>query len=89
MRNYYPYPIIKELLARNQAFTGHTLTAKTLQHGSVCECGGAYYYKVLSYKTVLYAECMKCNRYWFNRAHYSPTTSKHQNLIRQLKGIKV
>lgn len=76
-------------IRENSPFTGSSMVGEMRSYGDACKCGNApYYYTVISYAEPIYAECRNCGRYWYNREHYSVTTSRHQSVVRQAKHIQ-
>lgn len=79
---YTPYRVIDIALRHQTPFTGNSVRAvHEINYCRHCDRNN-HWYTVYSYRTIMYAECVECHHYWFNREHYSRTTSRIQHLIR-------
>lgn len=72
------YREIPALLEQRKAFTGNSVAAS-----SITLSDGSKSYTVWSYDTVIYKE-VKGDCIYFNGDYYSRTTSKLQNILRQV-----
>ena len=66
---YTSYSDIPTKLLNRESFTGNSMWARRSFDG----------YRIYSYSTVIYDS----SRNFFNTNYYSPTTSRHQNLVRK------
>ena len=75
------YKAIETKLANREPFTGNSLKAYWVS------MDGGHEYQVISYDTVI-ARSKSLDNAWVNPERYSVTTSKAQNLIKRVWGVK-